>query len=249
MTNKFFLTLVLAASQLLAFGQDAPAKKVNFYLGTLPSVSNKFDQDVLVSNLYLRNNEYAKIQYEIDLGLQEHFNHLVVPVLFIADLKNSLAFIVDTRLSMFNYEANRNFINPFFADKNGYRRENVSGFGIYQYNGVGKAFRFLENKNLMVLPHVGIHSGVISSDYVSSSKINGNESRNHYTNANFYLGAQTGLIINFDLSKHFALGLNFNNVFGIQYNEVSREEISENNTYFGLSSKFSNSNFYLALKF
>ncbi|MDP3929852.1 MAG: hypothetical protein Q8R57_12585 [Bacteroidota bacterium] len=248
MTNKISLLVLLVASQLMVFAQDAP-KKNNFYLGTLPSVSNKFDQNTLASNLFLRNNQYTKTQFELDQGLEEHFNHLVVPILLVAELKNSLAIVVDSRFSAFNYEANININNPSWTDKNGFRKETVSGYGLYQYTGIGKAFRFLENKNLMILPHVGVHNGIVSSDYISSSKLNGNDNRNHYSNYNSYYGVQSGVIINLDLSKRFALGLNLNNVIGIQFNEESRGIVLDYYTYYGLSSEFSNNNFYLAFKF
>lgn len=248
MTNKISLLLLLAASQLLAFAQDAP-KKNSFYLGTLPSISNKFDQNTLASNLFLRNNQYTKTQFELDQGLEENFNHLVVPILFVGEFKNSFAVVVDMRFSAFNYEANINVNNSFWTDRNGFRRETVSGFGLYQYTGIGKAFRFLENKNLMILPHAGVHVGTVSSDYISSSKLNGNNNRNHYSNFNSYMGVQSGVIINLDLSKRFALGLNLNNVIGLQLNDESRGDRAEYHTYYGLSSEFSNNNFYLALRF
>lgn len=249
MTNKFFLTLLLAASQFLAFGQDAPVKKVNFYLGTLPSVTGKLNPSELLFDLSLRENSYAKGPTEIESELKENYNQFSVPIILIAELKNTFTVVMDLRLTAFNYDASINTFNNAWSNPNGYRSENFWGFGVYQYYGFGKSFRFLENKKLMILPHGGFYSSMVKSDYVFKSKLNdmeGELKRNAFQDA---YGVKAGLIVNYDVSNKIALGLNLDNIVGVQYNEVFRGLSSERNTFYSLSNEFSWFKFYAGLKF
>jgi len=249
MTNKILLTLLIVASQVFAFAQDLPKKKANFYLGTSPSVTSKFDQSEIASNLFLRTNSYTKSPTELEQNLQENYNQGTVPILFIAELKNSLSFVLDFRATVFNYDANKNTTGPFWNDKNGFRSENVRGFGIYQYYGVGKSYRFLENKTLSILPHVGAFMGSVSSTFKSKSRLDGNDNSLEYSNFNSSLGIKAGVIVNYDISKRIALGLNLDNIIGFQRMFESRGDVAEDYSYNGFSSEFSNSRFYLSFKF
>jgi hypothetical protein len=70
-----------------------------------------------------------------------------------------------------------------------------------------------------------------------------------FTNYNVVSGAKACIIVNFDVSKRLALGLNLDNIIGIQENYERRGEFADQNEYTSLLSPFSDNQFYLALKF
>lgn len=248
MINKISLLLFLAASQLFAFGKDKP-KKNNFYLGTLPILTSKFDQSQIASNLYLRNNLYQKSIFEFGEGLKENYSHVTIPILAILEFNIPLTFIADVRINRFNYEASKKVINYDWTDRNGFRSENVNGNGFYFCYGVGKSFRFLENRSLSITPYAGLFMSVIGSKYNTQSKLNGNTNERSFSNHNIVTGAKAAIIVNFDISKRLALGLNLDNIIGIQENSEYRGEFANSNQYTSLLSPFSGSQFYLAVKF
>jgi hypothetical protein len=248
MTNKISLLLLLFTSQILAYGQDKP-KINNFYLGTLPGFTSKFDQSQIASNLYLRSNLYQQTPFEFGESLEENYNHITIPVLAILEFNIPLTCIADVRLNMFNYGASKKVSNFDWTDKNGFRSEEVNGFGLYFYYGLGRSYRFLENKCLSIIPHAGIFTSIISSKYNAQSRLDGTTYEKSFSNANTVIGAKAGIIVNYDVSKRLALGLNLDNIIGMQSNHEIRGDFANENEYFSLPSQFSNSQFYLAVKF
>jgi hypothetical protein len=248
MINKISILLFFVAAQLFALGQDKP-KKNNFYLGTLPILTSKFDQSQIASNLYLRNNLYQKSIYEFGEVLKENYSHVTIPILAILEFNIPLTFIADVRINRFNYEASKKVVDYGWTDKDGFRSENVNGSGFYFCYGVGKSFRFLENKSLSITPYAGLFTSIIDSKYHAQSKLNGMTNERSFTNYNTVSGAKACIIVNFDVSKRLALGLNLDNIIGIQSNFEKRGEFADQNEYTSLLSPFSDNQFYLALKF
>ncbi|MCG9879538.1 MAG: hypothetical protein MH472_02970 [Bacteroidia bacterium] len=249
MTNKISLLLLFAASHFFTFAQEKPVKKVNYYLGTLPSVTNKLDPSQLHFDLMLRENDYNTSPTEVESDLKENYNQFTIPVLLLAEIKNNFTVVMDLRVTAFNYDATRNTENSFWANRNGFRSENVRGFGAYQYYGFGKSFRFLENKKLLILPHGGFFSGVGSSDYTYKTKLNDIDGELKRTVITSNYGVKTGIILNYDVSNKIAIGLNLDNIIGVQYNEVTKSTAANRNNFYSLSDEFSSFKFYLGLKF
>jgi hypothetical protein len=90
--------------------------------------------------------------------------------------------------------------------------------------GFGKAFYFGEPKKFMLMPHMRAYfeSCGFDGSYNSGTAINPsttkNESYGYYTKGGFAVGLQA----NYQISKHFGLGLMMNNIVGFEHLAVSR---------------------------
>jgi hypothetical protein len=102
--------------------------------------------------------------------------------------------------------------------------------------GIGKAFYFSESKKFMLMPNMRAYfegcsfDGYYGGGLADSPNPLKQDNFNYYNKRGFTLGLQA----NYQISKHFGLGLNINNIIGyekldVTYTTVYNSDIDEKN--------------------
>jgi hypothetical protein len=225
--TKLFLLIFLLSFATMANAQV----KVTNILGVSPSLTHTFNASnspfslVLDRNYLVDNSDYV---YYNKLIKAPDFTSYQIPIRFSKEQSNNFfinftaGFGQDYYSSTLTYKATD--ITDFSSEYQ-YIKEEVDAYNIFGQLSIGKAIYFLPEKKLMVMPCLGGFWGLYEYERVLSSDdkflfFNNSESSAGYKSI---AGINLGLSINYQMTKHFGLGLNFNDIVRFYKLELKKE--------------------------
>ncbi len=227
---------------LLSFNANAQIKVTNI-LGISPSITNTLNAadppfPILVDVNYFGDN--TSIYFET--MKEPKFNSFFIPIAYAKEISNNyfvsigFGFGLDhftSELSYFYWPSGQFGTQEFL-------KEEVKADKTLFYMNIGKAFYFNTEKKLLFMPFIGVFTEAYWYDRTLSyygPSISGN-ARDSY-GYNLKDGVNIGLILNYQFTKHFGIGLNFNDVikiYKLNYKkDNSAEEINRKQIEFNLN--------------
>ncbi|MCF8254818.1 MAG: hypothetical protein K9H61_12860 [Bacteroidia bacterium] len=174
-------------------------------------------EPALIDNNYYVNGKYEKpldvnyVGFYVNLESYQRFKNNFYSI-------GSVEFGKDKYIGTLNYSNSNSKDSPIDS----FAKEDINGLTIGMSLGIAKAYFVTKSKKLMLMPKVEFYSkGLIKERDIITS---GNPYKFSETNTTLYQGLRLGLNVNYFFSKHFGVGLSFNQVFKLEtttYSKVS----------------------------
>ncbi len=225
--TKFrLLTLIF----IFTISANAQVKVTNI-LGVSPSLTHTFNASNSPFSLVLDRS------YLVDDGDYVYYNKLLkapdftsyqIPISFSKEQSNNFFLNFTAGFGQDYYSSTLTYIAvdmTDFSSEYHYIKEEVNAFNIFGQLSIGKAIYFMPEKKLMAMPCLGGFWGLYEYERTLSSDdkflfFNNSESSVGYKSI---AGINLDLSINYQMTKHFGLGLNFNDIVRFYNLELKKE--------------------------
>lgn len=228
-TKLFLLFLILSFASMA----NAQVKVTNI-LGVTPSLTHTFNASNSPFPLVLDRS------YLVDDGDYVYYNKLLkapdftsyqIPISFSKEQSNNFFLNFNAGFGQDYYSSTLTYIAvdmTDFSSEYQYIKEEVNALNIFGQLSIGKAIYFMPEKKLMAMPCLGGFWGLYEYERTLSSDdkflfFNNSESSVGYRSI---AGINLDLSINYQMTKHFGLGLNFNDIVRFYNLELKKEKTS-----------------------
>jgi hypothetical protein len=202
-------------SFLLVFNVFAQVDSYKNILGFTPYFSSLSNAQKLPIEPTLSNeNFYVNGKYE--KPLQVNYTGFYANLEICEKFKNNFYFVSNFQFGQDNYKGTLNYSKGSQANSpiDSFAVEEIYGMNIGVGFGIGKAYYVTKSKKLMLMPKAQFYYHGIIRD------LNLYNSGNRYSYSDTYStmnqGLRLGLNVNYFFSKHFGVGLSFNQVVKLE---------------------------------
>ncbi len=230
-TKLFLLSIIFSISTIV----NAQEKVTNI-IGISPNLTHTYDENKYPFPILLDANYFGEnSSVYLETMMEPNFTSFFIPISYSRQIANDFFINFELGYGLDNYSAELSYYYWGSASSatQEFIKEEVKGDRTILGMNYGKAFYFNSEKKLMLMPFVGFYSNTYSY-YRTTSAYGPNTydfSRENY-GYNISFGANIGLSLNYQLTKHFGLGLNLNDVLNFYHvnyrKDNSAEEISRN---------------------
>lgn len=208
--KNVFLALALLALCKLTWAQEPVKHMLSVSLEHSKNVDYQ-KMKYLPTNYYGSGNPLLGIYYKSE---KPRFNYYEVPIGYIIDGNKGYFFVSELSIYKSEYRSTYEFYLHTDYDNRYKSIENVDGNGWYFSFGLGKGFYLTDSKKILLIPM--LESYLSGFDYVGEKGVFHNSVSNplpeRIDGSDFGFGLVASLNVNFQVSKHFGLGLKFRNL-------------------------------------
>ncbi len=214
------LSLIFSLFLGSAQGQDSMQNIIGIapFFTTQPDLTN-LEFPLSVQNI--PGNNSPNLIYEEKMKV--NYTGFTIPIYYMAQLPRNFFAISMFGYGVEAYASELNYANYALADPKCIEKETVTSNRFIIYSGFGKTFYVLPTKKLVFIPHLGLFGDIYTYhkkiSYYSVGSYGEDETRGSYSISGLSLGLQ----INYQMSKHFGIGLGWNQLMKLQRKESTYE--------------------------
>jgi hypothetical protein len=221
--KQLFLALAIGCICVVGSAQN----RVTHMLSTSPSYTTKYNYlDEFFSTQYFVSPQ-SKLDQTLETGSKKSFYKFEIPIQYARELPNNFFLTLGYSRTFGEYNSTMTYYDLNVSANELQAIEEIEINGSTVHAGFGKSFYFSESKKFMLMPNMRAYFG--GSAFDGSHKNGPTNGTNPIRNESYgyYLetGLTLGLQVNYQLSKHFGMGLMMNNMLGFEHLEVSNASI------------------------